>query len=72
MVPMKIIVRNETKKSISFPELGGFKLKPGEEMDLRKRYANPDAPMRALYVLETTELFKRLKTGAISVQILWS
>lgn len=73
MVPMAIIIKNERAAgSITFPEIGEYVLEAGHEVDIRPYYANPDAPMRALYVLEGTELFQRRDAGDISVRVMYT
>lgn len=70
-----VIVKNVSKYSIELPEIGGYELKPGHEVDMMDEslpnghYEDTEAVIRALTKLSSTVLYQELHAGNITYRL---
>lgn len=72
MDPVAILIKNVSGDMLVIPEIGDYNLPDGDEIDIRPYYAQPDAPMRALYALPTADLYQMRQAGDIEVKVLFN
>lgn len=70
-----VYVKNVGDETITLPEIGGYELEPGEEINLLDpelplgHYSDPQAPIRALMELTGTVLYQQRVAGNLTHRI---